>query len=364
MEVGDRSQNPESATLLPASDLLWQSNYASFSPWASWTCSSHGIKDCWQGRLLVCGGQSISNLLGVSLQTSKLRPRGLICVAFWATLKLRTRPYVLTRKGHMYLGNALSLPKGSGLALWRKERENGYHSYTGPPKTLSCLGTKEHMNSLCRDQFSWLDQSTKPTVTEAEGRTHRKDIYNSVWQTTLWKEGSCTPFVREFSFLRPQGTKHEKNKGYGNNRSWKSFENLDFMWRHPRSHTLVEASSSSCTFATLLSKWQWDRQVPASGPSMVCGQHTPPFPLNLHIWDFPATRCFTSRVSVRSAFILIVLDSQQHGVPLSDEHCKNGILSTRLGGVGLLLSLHFCSCISEAQAYCAFQEAARSQRQE
>lgn len=136
------------------------------------------------------------------------------------------------------------------------------------------------------------------------------------------------------------------------------------MWRHPRSHTLVEASSSSCTFAMLLSKWQWDRQVPASGPSMVCGQHTPLFPLNLHILDFPATRCFTSRVSVRSAFILIVLDSQQHGMPLSDEHCKNGILSTRLGRVGLLLSLHFCSCISEAQAYCAFQEAARSQRQE
>lgn len=40
---------------------------------------------------------------------------------------------------------------------------------TGPPKTLSYLTTKECMNSLCRDQFSWVDQSTKPTVTEAEG---------------------------------------------------------------------------------------------------------------------------------------------------------------------------------------------------
>jgi hypothetical protein len=47
---------------------------------------------------------------------------------------------------------------------------------------------------------------------------------------------------------------------------------------------------------------------------MLCSQHAPLFPLNLYIWDFPTTRCFTSRVRVRSPFILILLHPQQCGV--------------------------------------------------
>lgn len=100
------------------------------------------------------------------------------------------------------------------------------------------------MNTLCRT--SSLVRLKLNAHSGRRRRTQRKDICSSVWQTTCG---------REFSFLRPQGTKHQKNIGAGNNRSWKSFENLNFTWAASQ----IEAQGSSSVEARPQSKQQWDR---------------------------------------------------------------------------------------------------------
>lgn len=133
-----------------------------------------------------------------------------------ATPKQRTRPYVLARKGLMYPGKITSPSlKGQGGDCEEGKGEC-YPSYTEPPTTPSGLSAKEHMNTLCRTGS--LVRLKLNAHSGRRRRTQRKDICSSVWQTTCG---------REFSFLRPQAS---KNIGAGNNRSWKSFENLNFTW--------------------------------------------------------------------------------------------------------------------------------------
>lgn len=147
-DTRDRSKSPERATLLPASDLLWHSNCFLLLFLDLLDLQVTGQ----QGLLAMrdaCLWWAVHLTLSWSwLSDSQAQRLDLCCL--WATLKHRTRPYVLARKGPMYPGKITSpFLKGQGGDCEEGKGEC-YPSYTGPPTTLSCLSAKEHMNTLCR----------------------------------------------------------------------------------------------------------------------------------------------------------------------------------------------------------------------